>query len=64
MQTNATGSSFITATAPARQFLIYETNHVQSSNAGVGGNNIQSGTLGLNLPPNTTGHRLSWIELR
>jgi hypothetical protein len=37
---------------------------VESGNAGTGGNNIQGGTLGLNLPPNTTGHRLSWIELR
>ncbi len=64
MQTNATGSSFVTSNSAGTEYLVYETNMIQSSNAGVGGNNIQGGTLGLNLPPNTTGHRLSWIELR
>jgi Tfp pilus tip-associated adhesin PilY1 len=64
MQTNATGSSFVTSNSAGVQYLVYETNMVESGNAGVGGNNIQGGTLGLNLPPNTTGHRLSWIELR
>jgi type IV pilus assembly protein PilY1 len=64
MQTNATGSSFITSNSSGTQYLVYETNQVQGGNAGTGGNNIQGGTLGLNLPPNTTGHRLSWIELR
>jgi type IV pilus assembly protein PilY1 len=64
MQTNATGSSFVTSNSSGVQYLVYETNMVESGNAGVGGNNIQGGTLGLNLPPNTTGHRLSWIELR
>jgi hypothetical protein len=64
MQTNATGSSFVTSNSAGVQYLVYETNMVESGNAGVGGNNIQGGTLGLNLPPNTSGHRLSWIELR
>jgi type IV pilus assembly protein PilY1 len=63
MQTNATGSSFITSNSAGTQYLVYETNQVQGGN-GTGSNNIQGGTLGLNLPPNTTGHRLSWIELR
>ncbi|HTT43985.1 MAG TPA: PilC/PilY family type IV pilus protein [Steroidobacteraceae bacterium] len=64
MQTNATGSSFITSNSAGTQYLVYETNQVESGNGGSGSNNILGGTLGLNLPPNTTGHRLSWIELR
>jgi hypothetical protein len=63
MQTNATGSSFITGNASGTKFLIYETNQVQSG-TGANGNNILGGTLGLNLPANTTGRRLTWIELR
>ena len=63
MQTNATGSSFITSNAAGTRFLVFETNQVQSG-AGANGNNILGGTLGLNLPPNTTGRRLTWIELR
>jgi type IV pilus assembly protein PilY1 len=61
MQTNATGSSFITGNAAGTKFLVYETNQVES---GTNSNNILGGTLGLNLPPNTTGRRLTWIELR
>ena len=61
MQTNATGSSFITTNSAGTAYLVYETNQVESGN---GGGNIQGGTLGLNLPPNTTGRRLSWIERR
>jgi type IV pilus assembly protein PilY1 len=57
MQTNATGSSFITGNNAGTKFLVYETN--QTAN-----NNILGGTLGLNLPPNTSGKRLSWIERR
>lgn len=60
MQTNATGSSFITANNAGTKFLVYETNQVQSGNA----NDIQGGALGLNLPPNVTGRRLSWVERR
>jgi type IV pilus assembly protein PilY1 len=61
MQTNATGSSFITGNAAGTKFLVYETNQVET---GANGNNILGGTLGLNLPPNTTGRRLTWIEKR
>ena len=61
MQTNATGSSFVTTNGSGISFLVYETNQVQS---GGGGNVLQGGTLGLNLPPNTSGRRLSWVELR
>jgi type IV pilus assembly protein PilY1 len=61
MQTNATGSSFITGNSSGTMYLIYETNQVQS---GGSGSAIQSGTLGLNLPPNTTGRRINWIERR
>jgi type IV pilus assembly protein PilY1 len=61
MKTNATGSSFITSNAAGTQFLIFETNRVET---GSGANNIQGATLGLNLPPNTIGHRISWVELR
>jgi type IV pilus assembly protein PilY1 len=63
MQTNATGSSFITGNSSGTMFLIYETNQVQGGN-GANNGNIQSGTLGLNLPPNTTGRRINWIERR
>jgi type IV pilus assembly protein PilY1 len=63
MQTNATGSSFITGNATGTKYLVYETNQVESG-VGANGNNILGGTLGLNLPPNTTGRRLTWIELR
>jgi hypothetical protein len=31
---------------------------------GNSGGNIQGGTLGLNLPPNNIGRRISWIERR
>jgi type IV pilus assembly protein PilY1 len=61
--TNATGSSFITSNAAGTRFLVYETNQVQSG-PGANGNNILGGSLGLNLPPNTAGRRLTWIELR
>ena len=57
LQTNATGSSFVTTNAGGTRFLVYETNQLS-------GNNILGGTLGLNLPANSTGRRLSWIERR
>jgi type IV pilus assembly protein PilY1 len=63
MQTNATGSSFITGNAAGTKFLVYETNQVETG-AGANGNDLLGGSLGLNLPPNTTGRRLTWIELR
>jgi type IV pilus assembly protein PilY1 len=59
MQTNATGSSFITGNNAGTKFLVYETNQVQTDGSGILG-----GTLGLNLPPNTTGKRVSWIQRR
>ena len=62
MQTNATGSSFITGNSAGTMYLIYETNQVQGT--GNAANAIQAGTLGLNLPPNTTGRRINWIERR
>jgi type IV pilus assembly protein PilY1 len=65
IQTNATGSSFITGNSAGTQYLVYETNQVQSGITSSGAsNNILGGALGLNLPPNTTGRRLGWIELR
>ena len=54
MQTNATGGSFITSNNAGTAFLVFETN-----SAGGG-----SGVVGANLPPNTTGRRLGWIERR
>ena len=60
IQTNATGSSFITTNLTGTEFLVFETNRVDTN----GGPNIQGGTLGLNLPPNTVGRRISWIERR
>jgi hypothetical protein len=60
MLTNATGSSFITTNGGGTEFLVFETNRVNTN----GSANIQGGTLGLNLPPNTVGRRLSWMEFR
>jgi type IV pilus assembly protein PilY1 len=60
MQTNATGSSFITTNGGGIRFLVFETNQLDTGNAA----NIQGGALGLNLPSNVTGRRLSWIERR
>ena len=59
IQTNATGTSFVTSNAAGTRFLVYETNQLGSASG-----NIAGGTLGLNLPANTTGRRLSWIERR
>ncbi len=59
MQTNATGSSFVVANNAGTKYLVYETNQVQN-----GTNNILGGALGLNLPTNTSGRRLSWVERR
>jgi len=59
-QTNATGGSFITTNLGGTEFLVFETNRVSTN----GSTNIQGGTLGLNLPPNTIGRRISWIERR
>lgn len=59
MQTNATGSSFITGNSSGTMFLISETNQV-SGNGAI----IQSNVVGLNLPPNTSGRRLNWIQRR
>jgi type IV pilus assembly protein PilY1 len=63
MLTDATGSSFVTSNTSGYSYLVYETNQTEGG-AGSNSSNIQGGSLGLNLPPNTTGHRLSWIELR
>ena len=60
IQTNATGSSFITTNQAGTEFLVFETNRVDTN----GNPNLQGGTLGLNLPPNTIGRRISWIERR
>ena len=58
LMTNATGSSFITSNTSGTQYLVYETNQTGANGA------LTGGTLGLNLPPNTTGRRLSWVERR
>ena len=52
----------LTLNGAGTRFLVYETDQTQGS--GAGGNNIANGSLGLNLPPNTTGRRLTWIERR
>jgi len=61
--TDAVGTSFITENATGTKFLIYETNQAEgngnSSNA-----NLQGGSLGLSLPPNVIGHRVTWRQLR
>jgi type IV pilus assembly protein PilY1 len=59
MQTNATGSSFITGNSSGTMYLVVETNQVQANSS-----NIQSNTFGMNLPSNTTGRRINWVERR
>jgi type IV pilus assembly protein PilY1 len=63
MQTNATGTSFITTNAAGTRFLVSETNQVETGST-LAANNIAGITIGLNLPPNNTGRRLSWIQRR
>jgi hypothetical protein len=63
MQTNATGTSFITTNAAGTRFLVSETNQVETGSS-LAANNIAGITIGLNLPPNNVGRRLSWIERR
>jgi type IV pilus assembly protein PilY1 len=63
IQTNATGTSFITTNVAGTRFLVSETNQVETG-AGVSSNNIAGIAVGLNLPSNNVGRRLSWIERR
>ena len=72
--TNAVGTSFVVYNSGGVPFLLFETNSPPSGSGGSGGGTgtppagptggIGSGTQGANLPPNTTGHRISWIERR
>jgi type IV pilus assembly protein PilY1 len=67
MQTNATGSSFVVYNNSGVPYLVFQTTTPGSGGAGGGGGgNNGNGTNypGLNLPPNTSGKRLSWIERR
>jgi type IV pilus assembly protein PilY1 len=64
IQTNATGTSFITSNAAGTRFLVSETNQVETGTSGLASNNIAGITVGLNLPSNNVGRRLSWIERR
>jgi type IV pilus assembly protein PilY1 len=61
IQTNATGTSFITLNTTGTQYLVYQTNQSLPAN---GATSAPGGTQGLNIPANTTGKRLSWIEVR
>jgi type IV pilus assembly protein PilY1 len=63
IETNATGSSFITTNTAGTQYLVYQTNQILAPNDHIT-NSVAGGSLGLNLPANMTGKRLSWIELR
>jgi type IV pilus assembly protein PilY1 len=63
IQTNATGTSFITTNVAGTRFLVSETNQVETG-TGVSSNNIAGIAVGLNLPSNNVGRRLSWIERR
>jgi type IV pilus assembly protein PilY1 len=61
MQTNATGSSFVTVNSSGTPYLVYETSLLQGAS---GNGTFPGGTLGLNLPRNTGGRRISWVERR
>jgi len=60
IQTNATGSSYVVDNSGGTKYLVYETSQASSGN----GSEIGSGTLGLNLPPNIGGRRLTWFNRR
>ena len=65
MQTNATGSSFVVYNNSGVPYLVFQTTTPGSgSGGGGGGNGNGTNYPGLNLPPNTSGKRLSWIERR
>jgi type IV pilus assembly protein PilY1 len=55
--TMATGSSFVTSNNAGTRFLVFETNQANNST-------VTGGTVGLNLPPNTSGRRISWVQRR
>jgi len=63
MQTNAVGSSYIIDNSAGTKYLIYETDQTQGG-SGAGSADIGSGALGLNVPANNAGRRLSWVERR
>jgi hypothetical protein len=73
IQTNATGSSFVILNASGTPYLVFQTNQTSSSGGSgtsgsggtSGGNGDSNGSpIGVNLPPNTTGKRISWIQRR
>jgi type IV pilus assembly protein PilY1 len=59
LETNATGSSFITGSNSGTQWLVFQTNQTGTTVGDTTGSPV-----GANLPPNTTGRRLNWVELR
>lgn len=63
IETNATGSSFVILNSSGTPYLVFQTN--QSTGSTGSGPGDSNGTPpGLNLPPNVTGKRISWIERR
>jgi type IV pilus assembly protein PilY1 len=59
MQTNATGSSFVVLNSTGTPYLVFQTNQAANTNGDTNG-----APIGPNLPPNTTGKRISWIQRR
>jgi type IV pilus assembly protein PilY1 len=71
LQTNAVGTSFVTYNSGGVPFLIFETSGASTPTGSSGGainpgtgSSGGSGSAAANLPPNTTGRRISWIERR
>jgi type IV pilus assembly protein PilY1 len=72
IQTNATGSSFVILNASGTPYLVFQTNQTSSSGGSGSSGSGSGGTtgdnngspVGVNLPPNTTGKRISWIQRR
>jgi type IV pilus assembly protein PilY1 len=62
IETNATGSSFVILNASGTPYLVFQTN--QSGSAGGTTGDTTGAPVGVNVPPNTTGKRISWIERR
>jgi hypothetical protein len=62
IETNATGSSFVILNASGTPYLVFQTN--QSGSGGSSTGDTTGAPIGVNVPPNTTGKRISWIERR
>ncbi len=63
--TNATGTSFPLQTGNGQDWLVFQTYQSSASTGSSGSSSTTSqNTLNINVPSNTSGHRVTWTELR